>query len=253
MAKVLYVGQIVADSLSNNIRENLQRYLQDGFDDLVANGNWSIPLNCDYDPTPLTELSSASGADADFENSKLVWRSLGKSLTPSLARENRIWVRLSHVECVDFSRNRWLNRRSDDDLEKSIRKHFFAISQTACRDDHAIARLWWNGWIAQMADPDHHDLALRLILHSADVRSNLVERPWIFARPVLAASILRMMRSEDWLLHGERNFREFMKAVNLLGGGVAFESMTYPDTDHFLRRCVIKAKAVVTVENRKSN
>jgi hypothetical protein len=252
MAKVLYVGQAVADSLADSIHANLERYLKDGFDDLVAAGNWSIPLNCDYDPAPLAKLSAISTPEVEFENSKLVWRSLGGALTPSLARENRIWVRMSHVECLEFSRNRWLDNRSDEQLEKSVRTHFFATSQTACRDDHAIGRLWWNGWIAHMADPDNQEQALRLILHSADVRSNLVERPWIFARPVLASSILRLMQAESWLLQMEHHFREFMKAVNLLGSGLAFESMAYTDIDLFLRRCLTKAQAVVAVASRKS-
>jgi hypothetical protein len=103
-----------------------------------------------------------------------------------------------------------------------------------------------------MADPDNYERALRLILHSADVRSNLVERPWIFARPVLASSILRLMQAESWLLQMEHHFREFMKAINLLGGGLAFESMPYTDIELFLRRCLIKAQAVVAVAARKN-
>jgi hypothetical protein len=103
-----------------------------------------------------------------------------------------------------------------------------------------------------MADPDNHERALRLILHSADIRSNLVERPWIFARPILASSILRMMQAESWLLQVEHHFREFMKAVNLLGSGLAFESMAYPDIELFLRRCLMKAQAVVAVATRKN-
>lgn len=253
MAAILYVGQTVADELWDNVRGNLQRYLQDGFEDLVTEGNWSIPLQRSFDPAPLASLSPEVGVEAELANSHLVWNALGSALIPSLARENRIWIRLSHVECLNFARKRWLSKGSTEALEKSVKAHFFANTLTAARDDHAIARLWWNGWIARqvnLEDPDH---ALRLILSSADIRSNLIERPWMFARPALARGILRMMESESWLSGSELHFREFTKAANLLGGGLAFEVMTPDEIEGFLRRCLTKAKAVVTVGSRKQS
>lgn len=250
MTAILYVGQAIADELWDHVGDNLQRYLHDGFDDLVAAGNWSIPLKREFDPTPLASLSPEAGVEAELGNSRLVWQALGSALTPSLAREGRIWIRLSHVECLDFARKRWLSKVAAQALEKSVKAHFFANTLTAARDDHAIARLWWNGWIARQVNPDDPDRALQLILRSADIRSNLIERPWMFARPALARGILRMMDLESWLTNEERNFREFTKAANLLGGGLAFEVMTPDEIDSFLRRCLVKARATVTVESR---
>ncbi len=97
MTRVLYVGQAVADRLWNDIGENTDRYMVSGFDDLVANGDWSIPLRVEYKPDVLRELIPApDDRAAEIDNSRKVWRALG-SLTPSMARENRIWVRLCHV------------------------------------------------------------------------------------------------------------------------------------------------------------
>lgn len=251
MAAILYVGQAVADQLWDGVRVNLQRYLSGDFEDLVAAGNWSIPLRKEFDPAPLESLSPQVGMEAELANSQLVWEALGTALTPSLARENRIWIRLSHVECLEFARKRWLSKGSEEAIEKSVKTHFFANTRTAARDDHAIARLWWNGWIARQVSPADPDSVLRLILSSADIRSNLVERPWMFARPALASGIVRMMEADSWLLSSEINFREFTKAANLLGGGVAFEIMTVNEVDAFLRRCLTKAKAVLIVKDRK--
>lgn len=250
MATILYVGQAVADELWDGVRGNLQRYLQDGFEDLVAAGNWSIPLRREFDPAPLEGLTPDVGVDAELGNSQLVWKALGSALTPSLARENRIWIRLSHVECLAFSRKRWLSKGSEETLEKNVKAHFFANTLTSARDDHTIARLWWNGWIARQVNPMDPECALRLILSSADIRSNLIERPWIFARPALASAMLQLMHSEKWLLEGELNFREFTKAINLLGGGIVFEVMAASEVENFLHRCLVRAKAVVAVGNR---
>ena len=212
MNAILYVGQAVADELWNNVESNLQRYLEDGFEDLVEKGNWSLPLRRVFDPGPLKELDPRVGAAVEVENSRLVWKSLGNALNPSLATENRIWVRLSHVECLEFSKDRWLTSGSDEVLTQRIRAHFFANTRTAARDDHVLSRLWWNGWIARQVNPDDPESALEMILKSADVRSNLVERPWIFARPALARGIFRAMDNEAWVLQAELHFREFIKA-----------------------------------------
>lgn len=247
---ILYVGQSVADQLWDSVESNLDRYRDQGFLDLVASGNWSIPLHRDFDPSPLTELNADKGIEIELANSKRVWAAL-RTLTPALARENRLWVRLSHVECIEFCRSRWLSSGSDETLIKAIRMHFFANGRTAARDDHAIARLWWNSWIAHQVNPSDPDSALRAILTRADVRLSLVERPWMFARRSLAAAIVELMLAESWLTEKEAHFREFVKAANLLGGGIVFEALSKAEIESFLRHCLLKAQAAVAVAQRK--
>lgn len=247
--QILYVGQSVADNLWNKVEANLDRYLVGNFEDHVAEGNWSIPLQRDFDPEPLKHLVADNGLEVELANSKLVWQALS-NLTPSLACENRLWVRLSHIECLEFCRNRWLTKASTEANVQSVKAHFFAATRTAARDEHAISRLWWNFWIARQVRPENPESVLRLMLRFADVRLTLVERPWVFARPPLAEAIIRIMEAEMWLLARERNFREFAKALNLLGGGVAFEQMTAAGIDVFLHRCMIRAQARLAVEER---
>ena len=56
-------------------------------------------------------------ASADIENSLILYRALN-GMTPALARDERIWVRLSHIECLDYARARWLSGYTGDALEK---------------------------------------------------------------------------------------------------------------------------------------
>lgn len=248
--RIMYVGQAVADELSDRVEENLDRYTKDGFDDMVAGGNWSIPLRVEYDPAPLAELDPETGPEAEIANSQRVWSAL-HSLTPSLARENRIWVRISHLDCLEYCRNRWLTTEDESDLASAVRTHMFAPTLTGARDDHAISRLWWNSWIAHQTLPQDPDVALKLMLSRSDVRLSLVERPWIFSRVPLAAGIFRLFLRSDWPLAAEAHYREVMKVINVLGTGVVFEAMASSDIDAFLDKVQISAQATVNVASRQ--
>lgn len=238
MTRLMYVGQEVADSLKGAIAENLDRYLSGDFADLESRGDWRIPLTIDADLDSFQALSHDSGSQVEIANAELVGKALG-GLTPSLARENRIWVRLSHVECLEYSRARWLAGETREDvLVKSIQKHFFATTLTACRDDHSIARLWWAYRIAKQAMPEEPRRALGLILARADIRLNLVERPGIGARAKLCAGVLRLLERDDAFRDSEPEFRLFMKWLNLLGAGIAFEVWGAEAIDRFLEGCL---------------
>lgn len=244
MSKLLYVGQQVADDLKNKITENIDRYRDGNFGDIENKGDWRIPLSVDADLASLERLELIDGATAEIQNSLIVGHALDK-LTPTLARENRIWVRLSHVECLEYARRRWLQPAMNDDaLTKAVTKHFFAPTLTGCRDDHAIARLWWNHHIANLILPGNPARALKMILARADIRLNFLERPGLAARPSLARGIVRIMESNADLLSGEQLFRQFMKQLNLLGAGVAFEVLGEGHIDQFMGRCLEHAQGI---------
>jgi hypothetical protein len=174
-------------------------------------------------------------------NSRIVYAAL-KGLTPAIAADERIWVRLTHLECLEYSRRRWLVGAQGDVLAKAIDLHMFARGRTGVRDDNALSRLWWNMHIASIADPDDPAGALELIVKRADFRSSFIERPTSAARRALAQSILRGMRRNAWLLSSEQAFRGFMKVLNRNGGGVLFEAMTTEKVDTFIDSCIDQAQ-----------
>lgn len=241
LGKVVYVGQSVADTLLDSVQDNLERYLYSGFEDLVEQGNWSISTDVTYDSAPLKDLDPKNDAEAEKKNSILVWKSL-KGLTPSLATENRIWVRLTHVECLGFCRERWLKNKTTDDVVKSVKIHFFANTRNRWRDDNAISRLWWNYWIAQRMMPNDPEKALDIMLRVLDMRLSTVERPTMFIRPKIAAGVFRTFAHEEWLLK-ENRWRSFMIALNKLGAGEVFEAMSESEIDAIMQSCLKEAKA----------
>jgi hypothetical protein len=245
MSRLLYVGQQIANDLKSGIEGNISRYRSGDFLDLEAAGDWRIPLSLDVDLSDLSDLSTEGGAEHEITNSLLVGHALG-GLTPTLARENRIWVRLSHVECLEYSRERWLQAGMDDEaLVAAVAKHFFAPTLTGCRDDHAISRLWWNHRIAKQIMPDNPARVLKVILARADIRLNFLERPGLAARQSLAKGIVRALEKNSELLGGEQLFRQFMKQVNLRGAGVAFEAWNDNTIDQFMARCLERVRGPI--------
>lgn len=232
-----YPALRVCEELRKKIAENLDRYLQGDFEDYADTDDWAIPLNLQVDLAPLKLLETNPAGDA--ENSLLVWQALGE-LNPSLASEGRIWTRLSHVEGLAYARERWIGGRTGAEAVQVIDGHFFADTRTACRDDNAIGRLWWTAFVAKRAMPDDHEAAVRAIWKTADIRSNVIERPWISSRPRLASAIVRAIITIPDVTASESAFRDFMKAINRLGGGLMFEVMEEPKIDAFIASCVPK-------------
>ena len=244
MTKVCYFADKVLAQLHSDIPKNLGRYLESGFQQFGSDPGWDIPLEIEFDKDRLADLDLSmptNVSSVDLANSIVVGEALA-NLTPALANEERIWARLAHVDAIKYCRARWLSKPGNQSVEALIENHFFAATQTGVRDDHAISRLWWNHHIAKMCQPENIDAALNLILKTADIRSNFVERIWMTSRRRIAGATLRAMQSEPWVVGAEKNFREFMKALNKLGGGVVFEALSDSETDEFVTGCVEYAR-----------
>lgn len=243
MGNLTHLSESKLEELRSDVRRNLNRYLESGFADLVLDPGWSIDLREQIDLAGLEELDGSDNrAETDLKNTIVVERVLG-SMSPALANEERVWVRLSHVEAFRYCRDRWLQGITKEEEQLSaIATHFFAKGQTGVRDDHALSRLWWNAYIVKRCYPMNFVKGLELLLVRADVRSNLVERIWLTGRRQLGAGVFRRMEQDPRVLRSERSFREFMKALNFLGGGIVFEAMTDAQVDVFLTRCVEHAE-----------
>ena len=241
--RLKHLSDTALSELRNSISENIERYTGNGFEECGLPPSWDIPLKIDFDKDHLATLDSKRQrtiVEIDRANSIIVGKAL-ENLTPSLANEERIWVRLSHLEAFEYCKIRWLTGKEGEDLVSAIQRHFFAPTQTIIRDDHALSRLWWNYHIARTCMPDNVDRALELILKTADIRSNFVERIWMSSRRNISGAVLRAMDTQEWITGAEQNFREFMKVLNRQGGGIVFEALSESETDSFVQKCADQA------------
>src|SRR5690242_17096326 len=125
--RLKYLSNATVESLRETIATNVHRYRSGDFADLMtASGDWSIELNFDVDLAPLAALDATGRSEAEIANSRLVWKVL-HGLTPTLACEEGIWTRMTHVECLGYARARWLDPNMDDAaIAKAVEDHFFA-------------------------------------------------------------------------------------------------------------------------------
>lgn len=235
------LSQPIVDRLAGEIDQNIGRYRTGDFLDMSQQNGWAIESRlATWEPDIAVKLDPSGTPDAEARNSLLVWRGLS-GMTPALAREERLWTRLCHVECLEFARARWLNGKETD--PNMVRIHFFANGTTGCRDDNAIGRLWWNAHVASLASPDDVELGLHRLLARANYRMQIIERANTGFREPLVRGIVRMLGSEPWLDIDDEAIVDFMKEVNKRSGGVVFEALDDAGVDDHLDRCLEFAKA----------
>lgn len=151
------------------------------------------------------------------------------------ASEERLWAYLCHVECADYVRARWLARRPKkrEAAVREVRNHFFARGARALIRDNGISRLWWLGKIAREVDPENPEKFLEIVLYRQDVRSSLLERPFV-SRNVEVLRMIYAVMKEHWKDEDDRTlfdrevFRAWMRGINRRGGVVLLDALSGP-------------------------
>lgn len=229
----------IVERLTNDVPSNLERYTSGDFTDLCKDAGWAIETNAaQWNDSATAKLSADSTPEAEVKNSLLVYDAL-PGLTPAMARDERIWARLCHVECLEYVRARWL--KPGTSVESRIRTHCFAPGLTGCRDDNAIGRLWWNTHVAKLANPDDIELALNRLLARANIRLQVIDRADTAFRQPLIAGVVRML-GDSWFSTYDAAVADFMFEVNKASGGIIFEALSEKETDAHLAFCLAAAQ-----------
>jgi hypothetical protein len=239
---LIIISQKVHDYLYENIEKNLDRYIDGDFSDLYNENGWNINISSfKVNMEHLKYLDSSSdSAHLDIKNSRLVWQAL-HSLTPAMACDSRIWTRISHVEALSFSRQRWIkNKDSKENIIRDIRKHFFARTLTQYRDDHSIARLWWSIWFARKVNRPDTDSVLNILFSKADTRQSIIERSGISTREYLIRAIFDYIHKFPNI--NSKQIKDFMKSINFHGSGIVFEALDDSEVERFLDSCMLMEK-----------
>lgn len=247
--RLKFVSEQILDDLVEGVPENLERYVSGDFSDLAKQYGWAIETTTvQFHADKLADLKGGpTTPEGEVHNSLVVHEAL-HGLRPSLAREERVWVRLCHLEGLEYARSRWLHNVKPDNLERQVRTHFFAETLNRVRDDNALGRLWWNAEIARIASPGDVRHGLEMLLKSADIRQSLIERSRTGGRPTLLRAIIATLASDPWLTSSEAHFREFMKVLNRDGGGVLLESLPAVAVSDLMKRSVDRAQQVLAKE-----
>lgn len=181
----------------------------------------------------IGDVHERSGV-GDASNARLVHDHMS-GLSRHQAAEERLWVYLCHVECADYVRSRWLRQRpmAAEDAVSKVLQHFFVRGARGLVRNNGISRLWWLGKIAQDVDPENPQDFLEIVLYRQDVRSSLLERPFV-SRNVEVLRMIYAVMKEHWKDEGDRAlfdrevFRAWMRGVNRRGGVVLLDALSEP-------------------------
>jgi hypothetical protein len=225
--------------LKNSIENNIDKYMNGDFSSHFADPGNLIELNeIDINEDKFGDFIPGNTSREEVHNCLLMKDILGE-ITPYLARDERLWVFLTHSYLLNYSRQRWeLSKKSGIDLVRHIRTHFFATDKRGIERANAASRLWWiSALCSRVENVEINDL-LECFLYSADVRANIIERPTTSQCLNVFSAITKKLfydyKSGNHRIFDRRVFRVLMKELNLFGGIKLLNTMKEKDITDFI-------------------
>lgn len=221
MTKIRFLRSRAIQQLTNDVSVNLERYRAGDFDFLEADPANYFESSHEIDEVNLAQVTCTADSHREVECCMAIFNAMG-TIPPSLARDSRIWIYLTHTALLKYARTRWPIPSNDEQAEAHIRKHFFAIGTRGIERDNAASRLWWMAALCNRVEGLTLEESLKAFLHQYDVRANIIERPTTAQSiPVFSAIIKRLhvaLTFKDESVFKRERFRAAMKQLNLQGG-----------------------------------
>ena len=92
--------QEVFDELFDNIESNLDTYRNGDFSDLISDNNYHQSSEFNVDLNLLSNITG--GQENDVDNCLLMFNAI-EGLSPSLARDKRLWSYLTHTHLFNYT------------------------------------------------------------------------------------------------------------------------------------------------------
>ena len=243
---MVHALNVLREAFTNKLRgaigANLARYQQDRpwVAEFASGSKWEVET--DLVPAEPLQLLLPGGDDLkDFENAVSMHRSL-PNLSPRVARDPRLWARLTHVELWVYMRKRWAVERYLADKSRAERfileRYFVARNESRALLRNGAARLWWCAKLSH--DPvrsDPYELT-RILLSKLDITQNLLENS-IGRAPGVVHGFLEFLRENPKLLAGgdenRRKIRGLVRFLNLTGGVRVLDCLSKEEVIAMLR------------------
>jgi hypothetical protein len=217
--------------LFEKVPENLNLYRVGTFKSLLSDSSLFLDSSCTLDEDIAKAVTCTTNDDNEVGCCLAVAKGLS-GVTAYLARDERLWVRLTHIEFIEYSRTRWAIPKDDEKAAAHIRKHFFARGARGVERDNAVSRLWWMHTICAKVQHLTVEQALRAFLYQSDVRANIIERPTTSQNPTVLSAVVNKLHESflgDKALYEREKFRAVMKKLNIEGGIRLLEALDYKE------------------------
>lgn len=227
-------------SLVDNISGNLDLYRNGTFDDLILDSSKYIEIDHEIDESKLSLIQCEDDNYFEVENCIRIFEAMG-GISHYLARDERLWVYLTHTELLAYARKRWPIPDDDEKAVGFIKNHFFVVGARGFERDNAISKLWWMASLCNRTEGLSLERSLICLLEQFDVRDNIVGRPTTSQSVHVFSAILRRLSESydgDKSLFVRERFREVMKKLNLVGGIKLLAALDEKDIEEVLKSCL---------------
>jgi hypothetical protein len=200
-------------------------------------------IQCDVDFTPGNHDKN------EVKNCVLIYEGL-KKLQLYHARDERLWVLLTHTKMLNYCRKRWPIPEDDEKAIQHVKNHYFVNGTRGFERNNAIARLWWMASLCSSVKGLPLYETLTYFLEQYDVRANIIERPNTCQNINVFSAIIQKLKisyKNDKKLFERIIFREFMKEINLVGGIKLLAAMNSDAINSIIDNSVLVAERVIQV------
>ena len=240
--KARFIKAVKTQELVTKIEENLEAYRTGNFDFLLNDSGYFFETDLEIDELKLATVQCSQDNHREVDNCILLFQAMG-TMSHYLARDERLWVYLTHTYLLNYSRTRWPIPADNEKAIKHIKAHFFCIGARGIERDNAASRLWWLASLCSRADGISFQEALTCFLYQTDVRANMVERPTTSQNIRVFSAILKRLNDSyksNKQLFERTKFRSFMKEINLIGGVKLLAALSEASISQILDECIAK-------------
>ena len=242
MAKISLFRESLVNELNREIEKNLEKYRNGDFQFLLSDSTNLRETDFDLNEVELAKIKILPGDFNEVQCCLGVFNGLPR-ISAYLARDQRLWVYLTHIILLEYTRQRWPIPEDKEKAISHIKTHFFASGARGIERDNAISRLWWMASICKKVEGLTLEQSLTAFLYQSDVRANIVERPTTSQNVVLLSAVIRKLDESyrgDKELYGREKFRSVMKELNLQGGVKLMEVLEPREVERIVTNCANK-------------
>lgn len=241
--KARFLKSVKVQDLLVKISENLELYRAGNFDFMTNDPTNFFETNLEINEATISSVHCDKDDYKEVENCMLMYQAMG-TVSHYLARDERLWVYLSHTFLLSYARNRWPIPEDDKEAIKHIKTHFFCVGARGVERDNVASRLWWMASLCNRTEGMSLEEALTCFLHQSDVRANIVERPTTSQNVRVFSAVLKKLNESyksDKTLFNREKFRLVMKGLNLRGGVKLLGALPERRIMHILDECIAQA------------
>lgn len=241
--KARFLKAVKVQELISKISENLESYRSGDFDFMTNDPAHYFETNLDIQEATLSAMNCDKENFKEVECCMQMYEAMGE-LSHYLARDERLWVYLSHTFLLSYARTRWPIPADDEEAIKHIRKHFYCLGTRGVERDNVASRLWWMASLCNRTEGMLLEEALTCFLHQSDVRANIVERPTTSQNVLVFSVVLKKLNESyksDKALFNREKFRSIMKGLNLRGGVKLLGALPEGRVMNILDECIAQA------------